>query len=153
MNIQLLKLSLVGLAIGAAVGIGMFTFVYAKGYSYLSNDAASCANCHVMNDQYNAWLKSSHKNVASCNDCHTPHDSIVGKYYTKASNGFWHSYYFTFNNFHEPIQITERNRQVTESSCRHCHQDLTDSITAHAAGRAEEEISCIRCHRSVGHMH
>ena len=153
MNIQLLKLSLVGLAIGAAVGIGMFTFVYAKGYSYLSNDAASCANCHVMNDQYTAWLKSSHKNVASCNDCHTPHDSIVGKYYTKASNGFWHSYYFTFNNFHEPIQITERNRRVTESSCRHCHQDLTDAITAHAADRPTEEISCIRCHRSVGHMH
>lgn len=153
MNIQLLKLSLVGLAIGAAVGIGMFTFVYAKGYSYLSNDAAACANCHVMNDQYNGWLKSSHKQVAGCNDCHTPHDSIVGKYYTKASNGFWHSYYFTFNNFHEPIQITERNRQVTEASCRHCHQDLTDSITAHAAGSQREEVSCIRCHRSVGHMH
>ncbi|MBP9664632.1 MAG: cytochrome c nitrite reductase small subunit [Pyrinomonadaceae bacterium] len=152
MNVQILKLSLVGLAIGAAVGIGMFTFVYAKGYSYLSNDAAACANCHVMNDQYSGWLKSSHKNVATCNDCHTPPDSLLGKYYTKASNGFWHSYYFTFNNFHEPIQITERNRQVTEASCRHCHQDLTASITPHRADR-DDEISCIRCHRSVGHMH
>ena len=24
-----------------------------------------------MNDQYGAWLKSSHRNAAVCNDCHT----------------------------------------------------------------------------------
>ena len=117
MSLQTIKLATVGIAIGLAVGIGLFTFVYAKGYSYMSNDPVACANCHVMNEQFNGWQKSSHKNVATCNDCHTPAD-MIGKYSTKASNGFWHSYYFTFNNFHEPIQITERNRQITEASCR-----------------------------------
>ena len=151
MYLQTVKLAVVGIAIGLAVGIGLFTFVYAKGYSYMSNDPAACANCHVMNEQYNGWQKSSHKNVATCNDCHTPAD-MIGKYSTKASNGFWHSYYFTFNNFHEPIQITERNRKITEQSCRRCNGELTDSISGHIS-KADDQISCIRCHRNVGHMH
>ena len=152
MSLQLLKLIIVGIAIGFATGIGVYTFVYAKGYSYLSNNPASCANCHIMNDQYNAWQKSSHHAVATCNDCHTPHD-FFGKYYTKASNGFWHSYYFTTNSFHEPIEITERNRRITEQSCRGCHQTMVESIEFSVRPEHFDEVSCLRCHRSVGHMH
>jgi cytochrome c nitrite reductase small subunit len=33
---------------GAMIGIGAYTFIYAKGYSYLTNNPAACANCHVM---------------------------------------------------------------------------------------------------------
>jgi hypothetical protein len=32
--------------IGAAVGVGVYTYVYAKGASYLMNNPAPCANCH-----------------------------------------------------------------------------------------------------------
>ena len=152
MNLQLLKLIIVGIAIGFATGIGVYTFVYAKGYSYLSNNPMACANCHIMNEQYNAWQKSSHHAVATCNDCHTPHD-FFGKYYTKASNGFWHSYYFTTNTFHEPIEITERNRRITEESCRGCHQTMVESIEFSVRPEHFDEVSCLRCHRSVGHMH
>jgi cytochrome c nitrite reductase small subunit len=144
-----------GIAFGAAIGIGGFTFIYAKGYSYLTNDPGACANCHVMQEQYSGWLKSSHRSVAVCNDCHTP-PGFVGKYYTKASNGFWHSYYFTTNTFHEPIRITERNRQVAEEACRKCHAEVTSGIDAHMGGGeagGEGALSCIRCHRNVGHMH
>lgn len=152
MSFQLLKFVIVGIGIGLAVGIGVYTFWYAKGYSYMSNDPAACANCHIMNEQYDGWLKSSHKTVATCNDCHTPHN-FFGKYYTKASNGFWHSYYFTTNDFHEPIQITERNRQVAEESCRYCHQQMVESITVSVDKEHYEQVSCIKCHRSVGHQH
>jgi len=152
MSLQTLKLIIVGIAVGLALAIGVYTFWYAKGYSYLSNDPASCANCHIMNEQYDGWQKSSHKTVATCNDCHTPHN-FVGKYYTKATNGFWHSYYFTLGGFHEPIQIGERNRQVTEQSCRYCHQTMVESITISHNEALREEVSCIRCHRNVGHQH
>ncbi|MDX1495326.1 MAG: NapC/NirT family cytochrome c, partial [Longimicrobiales bacterium] len=60
--------------LGAAIGLGGFTFVYAKGHSYLTDDPGACANCHIMDDHYAAWLKSSHAQTATCNDCHTPHD-------------------------------------------------------------------------------
>ncbi len=152
MKLQTLKLIVLGTAIGFATGIGVYTFVYAKGYSYMSNNPLACANCHVMNEQYDGWQKSSHKSVATCNDCHTPQD-FIGKYYTKATNGFWHSYYFTLGGFHEPIQIGERNRQITEQACRFCHQQMVESITVSHQKEDIEEMSCIRCHRNVGHQH
>ena len=58
---------LLGVIIGVAVGIGVYTFAYAKGWSYLTDDPAACANCHVMREQYDGWLKSSHRAVATCN--------------------------------------------------------------------------------------
>ena len=65
-----------GLAIGIAAGVGAYTFAYAKGWSYLTDNAAACANCHVMQEQYDGWLKSSHRSAAVCNDCpHTCHVS------------------------------------------------------------------------------
>jgi cytochrome c nitrite reductase small subunit len=105
-----------------------------------------------MNEQYDGWLKSSHHTAATCNDCHTPHN-FANKYFTKAWNGFWHSYYFTTNDFHEPIQITERNRRIAEESCRTCHQTMVHSITVIGDQGDFAQVSCIRCHRNVGHQH
>ena len=135
---------------GVALGLGLYTFVYAKGYSYVTNDPAACANCHVMTDQYDGWLKSSHRAVAVCNDCHVPHNP-VGKYKTKAENGFWHSYYFTTQAFEEPIRATLKSRAIAEANCRRCHDAIVQAMgtPAHAGSL---EISCIRCHGSVGHV-
>lgn len=146
--------------IGVAVGLGSFTFVYAKGYSYLTSDPAACANCHIMDEHYSAWLKSSHHRVAGCNDCHTPHN-FVGKWMVKASNGFWHSFYFTTGNFPYPIRITQPNEEVVENACRNCHEQITafvdhpvlaDAASSSRLGLADPEpISCTKCHRYVGH--
>ena len=134
--------------VGMALGIGGYTFIYAKGGSYMTNDPKACANCHVMGDQYDGWVKSSHRSVAGCNDCHTPH-GIIAKYATKALNGWNHSFAFTTGRFPEPIRIGGRNREITEAACRNCHADIAMAIEgSHAGGRS---ISCIRCHSSVGH--
>jgi cytochrome c nitrite reductase small subunit len=138
--------------VGIAAGVGAYTFVYAKGASYLTNDPSACANCHVMDEQYAGWTKSSHHQAAVCNDCHTP-KGLVPKYYTKALNGFWHSFAFTTGRFHEPIRINARNRAVTEEACRKCHAEITVAIDAHAAYAGGEALACIRCHDSVGHLH
>ncbi len=134
---------------GLTAGIGGFTFIYADGASYLGRDPAACANCHVMRPQYDGWLKSSHRAVATCNDCHTPHDPL-GKYATKALNGFNHSTAFTTGRFHEPIRIHARNRAIAEAACRHCHGDIVQAMdgNGHHGGDA---LSCVRCHGSVGH--
>ena len=34
--------------VGAFVGLGLFTFWYARGASYLTDDPRACINCHVM---------------------------------------------------------------------------------------------------------
>lgn len=138
-----------GVASGIAMGVGLFTFVYARGASYMTNDPGACANCHIMNEQFDGWTRSSHHQVAVCNDCHTPHD-FLGKYMTKAINGYHHSLAFTTGEFHEPIQIKERNRNITEQACRSCHADIVQGIDANHSGN--DESSCIRCHPSVGHL-
>ena len=140
---------LVGGLAGLAFGVAAFTFVYARGASYLTNDPAACDNCHVMNPQFDGWAKSSHRAVAVCNDCHAPHD-FVGKYLTKAVNGFFHSYAFTTGSFPEPIRITERNRRVTEGACRSCHAAMVAQIDG--PGRGTTPLPCLGCHPGVGHF-
>ncbi len=159
-------------AIGAALGLGAFTFGYARGHSYLTDDPTACANCHVMNEHFDAWNKSSHRAVATCNDCHTPHDNIVNKYFVKAENGFFHSLYFTTGNYPYPLRIRPKNHEVTESACRYCHAAITAAIDPPAEALAdlttdgprpasgfvhqdaprEGRDSCIRCHTYVGHL-
>ena len=140
-----LAISLIAATVfGAVIGLGLFTFVYARGSSYLGSDPEACANCHVMRDHLAAWRKSSHHAVAVCNDCHAPPGGLA-KYWVKAKNGYNHSYAFTTGDFHEPIRITASNREVTEAQCRRCHAE-----TVSAMGPADD-VSCIRCHDAVGH--
>jgi cytochrome c nitrite reductase small subunit len=140
----------ISVLMGLLLGIGGYTFVYARGASYLTNDPAACVNCHIMREQFDGWQRSSHRSVAVCNDCHAPHD-FVGKYMTKGTNGFWHSFYFTTGGFPDPIRITPRNARVTEGACRTCHAEMVSSIDF--GSRDGTRMTCVNCHRNVGHLH
>jgi cytochrome c nitrite reductase small subunit len=138
----------VAAVLGILFGLGIFTFSYAEGLSYFSDDPNSCMNCHVMRDQFEAWNHSSHKTIAACNDCHTPHHNVVAKYTVKAINGFNHSVRFTFDAFPEPIRIRPMNKMVAEENCVGCHTNMVSQIHLSAVGAATD---CIRCHENVGH--
>lgn len=135
--------------IGIGGGVGCFTFFYANGLSYLSNDPEACVNCHIMREQYDGWLKGSHHAVATCADCHIPHD-FIGKWMTKGLNGYHHSKGFTFQDFHEPIRIKPGNAAILNANCLYCHKEYVREITAHRTAN-DEELYCVRCHDSVGH--
>lgn len=147
-----LHLSLLGIVAaaltGAAAGVGGFTFGYAGGLSYLSSDPKACANCHIMNDQYTSWTKSSHHAAATCVDCHLPH-TFVPKYLAKMENGWHHSKAFTLGDFHEPIRIKEKNAKILQDNCLGCHQDLVHGIVAGSTN--EGSVRCVHCHLRVGH--
>ena len=134
---------------GTLLGVGLFTFGYARGASYMTDDPAACANCHVMRDQFQSWTKSSHGKVAVCNDCHSP-PGFLAKYTTKAVNGFFHSLAFTTQKFPDEIRITERNFEVTEKACLKCHEEIVRQLRGSREHR--QDISCIQCHNAVGHM-
>jgi len=129
-------------------GLSVYTFSYAEGLSYFSEDPASCMNCHVMRDQFEAWNHSSHKAVAACNDCHTPHHNIVAKYTVKAINGFNHSLHFTLGTFPDPIRIKSMNEAVAQENCVTCHADQVSQVHVSAEG---EPNDCVACHGNVGH--
>lgn len=136
-------------AFAVCAGFGTYTFTYAQGFSYFSNNPKACVNCHIMRDQFDGWQKSPHHAVATCNDCHTPHD-FVRKYLSKAENGFWHSKGFTLQDFHEPIMIRPKNVAVLQENCVTCHQQIVDGINTHP-GNPQKMLDCLHCHREVGH--
>lgn len=147
-NINFIKFFLY-ISLGVFLGLSGYTFYYAQGASYLSQDPKACVNCHIMREQYDGWQKASHHAVATCNDCHIPHE-FIPKYLMKLKNGFFHSKGFTFQDFHEPIRIHPKNRAVLQKNCLYCHGELVSEIATHP-GDNRQMLNCIPCHRNVGH--
>ena len=131
--------------VGVMLGLGLYTFHFAQGLSYFSNDPNACANCHIMRDYLDSWQKSSHHARAVCNDCHTP-QPLASKLWTKADNGWNHSVKFTLQSFAEPIRIRAVNVERLQGNCLRCHAELVSEIHPVLA-----EMSCVRCHAGVGH--
>ena len=137
-----------GIFAGAALGIGGYAMVYAESFSYLSSEPKVCANCHIMQAQYDSWQKASHHHVAVCNDCHLPR-GFVGQYVAKARNGFNHAKAYTLQDFAEPIAIKTFNSDIVQDNCLACHRDLVhDAVMERGPA---EEASCVHCHAGAGH--
>jgi cytochrome c nitrite reductase small subunit len=145
---------------GALGGLGGFTFAYAEGLAYLNNDPKVCVNCHIMNDEYDAWRKGPHHAAATCHDCHLPQE-FVAKNIAEARNGYNHSTGFTFQPaspdrpgarqfFHEPIRIKDMNSQILQDNCLRCHGNLVAEVVRGSTW-ADNAIRCVHCHASVGH--
>lgn len=149
---------LVAVAVGALLGLGLFTLDYGEGLSYFSTDPAACANCHIMQPQYDSWQKASHHTVATCVDCHLP-KGFVAKYLAKAENGYYHSKGFTLGGFVEPIVIKAKNSDILQENCLSCHQHMTADMLVGPAneGPAREgpenhrAVRCVHCHATAGH--
>jgi len=135
--------------LGIPAGIGCFTFVYAQGFSYFSANPNYCINCHVMNEQYDSWLRSGHRHTAVCVDCHLPHSGIQ-KWVSKADQGFRHSLAFTLQNFKEPIEITPRDRDIVLQNCLRCHSQFVHAMYASPIPNGEK-ADCLHCHQRPGH--
>jgi cytochrome c nitrite reductase small subunit len=135
--------------LGVPLGLGAYTFWYAEGASYFSNDPKSCVNCHAMREHYDSWHASSHHAIAACNDCHVPHE-LAPKLISKAENGFWHSTHFTLQNYPDPIHIRPHNARVLQQNCITCHQDAVGHLLQNGA-LGDETNQCVRCHAGVGH--
>ncbi len=146
-----------GALAGSFLAAVLYTAHYARATSYLSDDPAACVNCHIMNEQYDGWSKGAHHSRATCNDCHVPHSSVFAKYLAKAEHGYRHSRGFTFQDFHEPIQITPADRRIVIQNCVRCHAATTHEIRLVAfapdPGRADASggLDCVRCHAIVAH--
>jgi cytochrome c nitrite reductase small subunit len=61
-----------------------------------------------------------------------------------------HSYKFTFQNFHEPIQIKPLNARVLQNNCLGCHQDMVHNLVA-GSTTDQDSVTCVHCHADVGH--
>ena len=117
--------------IGLVVGVGGYTFVYAKGGSYLTNDPGRLRQLPRHGgavrrlDEIQPSLRRGLQRL--------PHAAgFVGKYATKALNGFWHSFAFTTGRFPSP----SGSRRATGRSPRRPAASATDSMMAIDPDRA-----------------
>jgi len=143
----LLMLGIAGVA-GLALGLGLFTFHYGEGTAYLSDDPEACVNCHIMQEQFDSWIKSSHQPATVCNSCHLPPEGEIAKWVSKADNGFFHSWAFTFRNHPDPIRIKPRNARIVQANCVSCHGDFVHEMFP---DRRDGAVRCVHCHMDVGH--
>jgi cytochrome c nitrite reductase small subunit len=135
--------------VGVLAGLGAYTFSYAKGLSYLSEDPKACVNCHIMQPQYDGWQKASHHAAAVCVDCHLP-QALVPRYLVKTENGWRHGKLFTTGGFKEPIEVQAAGRRVLEENCRRCHGRLVAELP-HPEPDSDPGVLCTHCHFAVGH--
>lgn len=140
---------------GIFTGILLLVVHISKATSYLSDEPETCINCHVMYPHYASWSKSSHSQAATCADCHVPQDNFFRKYYVKGTDGMAHTTYFTFRWEPQVIMIKSRGVNVVQENCIRCHLDLVDmvqavEVTGRTAAMGDGKL-CWDCHRETPH--
>lgn len=135
--------------LGVAAGVGLALAKVSRATSYLSDDPATCVNCHVMRPQYSTWQHSSHFQVATCNDCHVPHQTVVHAYTFKARDGIYHASIFTARLEPQVIRMSQGAIPVVEGNCRRCHAAVIERVAIHQ--HQEADLRCWDCHREVPH--
>ncbi len=143
------------IVLGILAGIAVFLFHISRASSYLSDDAKTCVNCHIMAPQYATWSHSSHREAANCNDCHVPHNNVFNKYYFKAKDGMRHATVFTLRAEPQVIFIKDAGKNVVQHNCIRCHRHLITNYSMQPFSLQHlsniENRLCWECHRETPH--
>ncbi|MBN1599916.1 MAG: cytochrome c nitrite reductase small subunit [Bacteroidales bacterium] len=141
--------------LGILVGLLIFSFRISKAHSYLSDNPATCVNCHIMAPQYATWSHSAHREVTNCNDCHVPHNNVFNKYYFKAKDGLRHAAIFTLRKEPQVIFIKDEGKEVVQLNCIRCHENIISdnklTATVKDYNYHIKERQCGDCHRETPH--
>ncbi len=135
---------------GGRWGVALVTFVCGMaamvgiGLAFKGTDqAAFCANCHVMAEA--AWThKNSIHAKLDCNECHTPYN-IVEKMPFKTAIGLHDIYANSFTDVANVIHAQKDTKNVVQANCRRCHTATTMNVAM------DVKPYCTDCHRAVPH--
>jgi cytochrome c nitrite reductase small subunit len=132
-------------AAALVAGLGIATARASNATSYLSDDPATCLNCHVMRNAFSTWRHGSHGRVTVCNDCHVPHTNPVAKMAFKGADGMRHSYVFTLHGEPQTLRMNPGAVPVVQGNCLRCHANQFLMIRLAATG----ERRCWDCHENI----
>ena len=133
-----------------AAALALTAFVLATdAFAYAGHAAATCNNCHVMDDAYESWVHGGHQEWAVCADCHTPH-AFIPKYYVKARQGLHDIYVFVFRGAPQTqlIHAGPESLAIVQENCLRCHSQTVETVML---GVQPFERNCWDCHRQTGH--
>lgn len=140
------KIPIVAIVV-AALAMGYFAFV-TEAASYGGSAPETCANCHVMDSQYESWYHGAHENWAKCTDCHLPHDNFAVYYAEKGRQGAKDVYAFVTGDIPLAIRASDKTKGIVQENCIHCHEDSVESIVM---GAQPFDRYCWDCHRDIAH--
>jgi len=135
--------------VAAVIALGTFVFV-TDAPAYGGSAPETCANCHVMDSQYENWYHAPHEKWTECVDCHLPHENFVAYYLEKGRQGAKDVFAFTTGNIPVAIRASERSQEIIQANCIRCHKDKVESIVMGSAGQPFDR-NCWDCHRNVSH--
>ena len=124
---------------GVLCGLGSYTLYASRAWTYLSDDPATCVNCHIMGPYYATWNHSSHSRNATCNDCHVPHENAVKKWFFKGMDGMRHASVFMMRGEPQVIQAIDESAEVIMNNCIRCHTQLNTEFVN--TGRIDHEMA------------
>lgn len=131
----------------AVLALGFFALV-TDAPAYGGSNPETCANCHVMDSQYENWYHAPHEKFTKCVDCHLPHENIVAYYLEKGRQGAKDVYAFTTGNIPVQIRASEKTKGIIQSNCVRCHEDTVETVMM---GAQTFDRYCWDCHRNVSH--
>ena len=165
----LLKISFIGVLVGAIIGV-ILSFISYEAIEKTSN-AEFCVKCHEMAPMRASFDQDIHGGEgrsgirAKCVDCHLPQDSLVNYIFTKAVTG-GSELVTHFVGDVEGIdwQKYRENRAhfVYDNACKRCHTNYDSNkkfskkaIVMHkhynSLKGTPKELGCASCHKEVGH--
>ncbi len=106
-----------------------------------------CGSCHVMEEQVETFMHSSHHIAAECGDCHVPHELVYGAF-DKAYTGTKDLIGVIFNKDPFEISAGKHSKDVVQANCVRCHQEFLNEV-----GNTMDENGkyCFDCHRNTPH--
>ena len=131
----------------AVIALGFFVYV-TDAPAYGGSAPETCANCHVMDSQYENWYHAPHEKFTECVDCHLPHENVVAYYLEKGRQGAKDVYAFTTVDIPVAIRASEKTKVIIQSNCIRCHESTVESVVMDAQSF---DRYCWECHRAVSH--
>ncbi len=110
---------------------------------YIIDNPKSCNTCHIMNDHYDSWEKSTHNKASTCNDCHI--SPKKNKYAEEIKIGCKHTINFLFGKYRKPLQISPESHSYVIENCYRCHTYLVYSRGLYIIHH-KNAVACIECH-------
>ena len=133
--------------LAAVIALGFFAFV-TDAPAYGGSAPETCANCHVMDSQYENWYHAPHENFTECVDCHLPHETAVVYYLEKGRQGAKDVYAFTTGNIPVQMRASDKTKGIIQTNCLRCHEQTVESVVM---GAQPYDRYCWDCHRGVSH--
>lgn len=109
-----------------------------------SSEPRFCADCHVMEAEYEAWAHAGAHRRIKCVDCHLPNQNRAMHYLWKSIDGLKDAVLFYSGRVSDDIELTAHGREVLRANCIRCHETTVLLI--------DTTRECWKCHRGLQHQ-